>query len=220
MKKGKNLFLFFMCAFAFILLTSEDGCGSKEQQSSSGVGQSDVFHYQVNAAGRTGEQQNIYERQEVTSDFTKIFWINIFTLDGKILYRSPVRMKVTSSGKRLEPVVAAGNVGGYPEASSDGIFETSEFIQPDGTYGSSDEYIFWFDPLGRYFQLGKNYLLTDFPIDLSNPVDEITGLYNMNLKAHEWQKVEEEKLRDKFDKEKAEAEKNKPKDPIENTESK
>jgi len=51
----------------------------------------------------------------------------------------------------------------------------------------------------RYHQWGTagglGYLLTDYPIDLQNPIDEITGLYNLHKAAYEWQKTEEAKLR-------------------------
>ncbi|MBI5732518.1 hypothetical protein HY967_00975, partial [Candidatus Jorgensenbacteria bacterium] len=103
------------------------------------------------------------------------------------------------SGKRLEPVHAssAGQYAdNYPTYND---FNTDEFIQPDGTFGSSDPYIFWFDPQSRYHQLGTagglTYLLTDYPIDLKDPMDEITGMYNLQKAAWEWQQKQEEMLR-------------------------
>ncbi|MBU0879559.1 hypothetical protein KKA77_00160 [Patescibacteria group bacterium] len=120
-------------------------------------------------------------------------WIHLMALDGKIVKRMAVRNKVTSSGKRLEPRHAADANGTFPNASGAfGSFETDEFIQPDGTYGESDPYIFWFDPMGRYHQWGTagglGYLLTDYPIDLEDPIDRITGLYKVQREADEWAK--------------------------------
>jgi hypothetical protein len=145
------------------------------------------------------EQQNILDRIAVTSDFGRIMWIHTISLDGKIIFRQAVRNKITSSGKRLEPVEAAGFASGgngisYPIPEYKG-YGTKEFIQPDGTFGNSDPYIFWFDPQGRYHQWGTagglGYLLTDYPIDLKNPIDEVTGMYNMNQAAYNWQKTQE-----------------------------
>lgn len=70
---------------------------------------------------------------------------------------------------------------------------------PDGTYGNSDNYIFWFDPMNRYHQYGTaggiGYLLTDYPIDLENPIDAVTGMYNVQKEAAAWQAQEEAKLK-------------------------
>jgi hypothetical protein len=188
-------------ALSLYALASCNKPGS-DQVSSSGARQADPYHVPKNSKGHTVEQQNIYDRQEVTTDTTKVMWIHLIGLDGKIIRRMPVRNKVTSSGKRLEPtkvVVDPSETGGsYP--SYNGYF-VDELIQPDGTYGSSDPYIYWFDPPGRYHQWGTagglGYLVTDYPIDLENPVDKITGLYNADKAASQWQEEQEGRLRTK-----------------------
>ena len=135
-------------------------------------------------------------------------WSHLIPLDGKIVKRMPVRGKVTSSGKRLEPTTAASGGAGsgfYPDSpfkvGENGYWKTNEFIQPDGTYGNSDPYIYWFDPQGRYHQWGTagglGYLLTDYPIDLHNSQDEITGMYNLDKAAYEWQQRQEVELKKK-----------------------
>jgi len=155
-----------------------------------------------NSQGNTSEQQNIIDRLKVTTDPTKVLWIHLIALDGRIIQRMPVAHKVTSSGKRLEPVAAgSSNEYGYnlPHTNANGtVYETTELIQPDGTFGSSDNYIFWFDPQHRYFQWGTagglGYLLTDFPIDLTNPQDLVTGMYNADIVAYQWQQVQEAQM--------------------------
>lgn len=188
----------FVMVFA-VFLMGQEGCDNRPQTSTSGAKQiKNTYQVPTNSRGLTMEQQNIYDRVRVTTDPTKVLWIHLIALDGKIIQRMAVRSKVTSSGKRLEPTVTVGNMTGYPE-SGVGTYDTNELIQPDGTYGHSDPYIFWFDPMGRYHQYGTaggiGYLLTDYPIDLRNPLDEITGLFNMAKEAHEWQKQQEEMLR-------------------------
>jgi len=129
-------------------------------------------------------------------------WIHLIALDGKIVRRMPVRWKVTSSGKRLEPTEAVaygwGQYGSGVHAPAFNGYETKEFLQTDGTFGHSDPYIYWFDPMGRYHQWGTagglGYLLTDYPIDLQDPINEITGMYNMNEAAHKWQLQQEAEL--------------------------
>jgi hypothetical protein len=173
-------------------------------KSESGAVQAKPFVVPVNSQGHTTEQQNIYDRQRVTTDPTKVLWIHLIALDGKIIRRMPVRCKATSSNKRLEPkhLVAVGwGQGGdsWNLPTEENGFHTDEKIGPDGTYGDSDNYIFWFDPMHRYHQYGTaggiGYLLTDYPIDLANPMDEVTGMYNMQKAAWEWQQRQEEKLR-------------------------
>jgi len=178
------------------------GCTKKEQEARSGVKEvKDFFKFPTNSQGNTVEQQQILDRYKVTTDPTKVLWIHLIALDGKIVRRMPVRSKVTSSGKRVEPTEAASSnqhATNYPRFGS---YETKEFIQSDGTFGHSDSYIYWFDPQGRYHQWGTagglGYLLTDYPIDLKDPIDEITGMYKMSREAHEWQVRQEAELKKK-----------------------
>ena len=183
-------------------------CGTYEPPTLQGVGGANQvtdlgFRIPKNAQGNTSEQQNIIDRLKVTTDSTKVLWIHLIALDGKIINRMPVARKVTSSGKRLEPIIAGSSAEygmNFPRFTGvDGnIYETTEFIQPDGTFGSSDNYIFWFDPQHRYHQWGTagglGYLLTDYPIDLRDPQDLISGMYNTDLAAYEWQKLQEAQM--------------------------
>jgi len=186
--------------FIAVLTSSSDCEGPSKQTSESGAEQITFdFKFPLNSKGLTVEQSQIEKRLKVTTDPTKVLWIHLIALDGKIVRRMPVVSKVTSSGKRLEPKTADGGSGTYVLPRAGNGYRTTELIQPDGTYGDSDSYIYWFDPQDRYHQWGTagglGYLLTDYPIDLSNPIDEITGMYNMSTKAYEWQKQQEAQLR-------------------------
>ncbi len=194
----------FLCAIGlFFLCTSEDGCNQKVPQKSNVTDAVPVnvrISVPKNSNGNTVEQQNILDKYKVTTDPTKILWINIYAMDGHIILRNPVRCKVTSSGKRLEPLTAStygGNdiTGRLPSVGDNTGIYTNELMQADGTFGSSDAYIYWFDPMGRYHQKGDGYLITDYPIDLDNPVNKITGLYNVNEAALAWQHAQEAELR-------------------------
>ncbi|MDP1690146.1 MAG: hypothetical protein Q8L52_03025 [bacterium] len=192
------------------LMMGNSGCNDRPQVSSSGATQ--VGAGQIvpkNSRGRTSEQQNIEDRIRVTTDPTKVMWNHLISLDGKVIRRMPVRNKITSSGKRLEPkhAVPYYNQGYMPSSgvrvpgTRDDHFATNELMQPDGTFGDSDNYVFWFDPMGRYHQYGTaggiGYLLTDYPIDLEDPINKITGLYNVQKQAAQWQEEQEAALRKK-----------------------
>lgn len=174
------------------------------QQSSSGAKTMNVskeFRIPTNAEGNTTEQQNILDQKKVTSDPTKILWMHLVDMNGRMYLRTPVRCKVTSSGKRLEPTsCSAGMANGqgidsYYGAKAPNGQHTTELIQIDGTYGSSDPYVYWFDPMGHYFQKGDGYILSDMPIDIKNPIDEVTGLYRAHAEAEKWAKDQESKMK-------------------------
>ncbi len=192
----------------------QSGCDNRRiEESASGAKQASPVKVPLNSRGNTVEQQNINDRIAVTNDPTKVMWIHLMALDGKIIKRMPVACKVTSSNKRLEPkhYVADGQNVVTSSLPSYKGFLTDEAIGPDGTRGESDNYIYWFDAMHRYHQYGTaggiGYLITDYPIDLVNPQDEVTGMYNMSKAAHDWQLQQEEQLRIKEGKFKVEAEK-------------
>lgn len=181
-----------------IVFSALAGCSEpKNQESASGAKQVEPCIVPVNSQGRTCEQQNIYDRIKVTNDPTKIMWIHLVSLDGKIVSRMVVRGKTTSSSKRLEPkrVVPAQVSHQFPVYNG---WYVDELLGPDGTYGDSDAYQFWFDPMGRYHQWGTagglGYLMTDYPINLHDPIDEMTSLYKADAAAAKWQAEQEAKL--------------------------
>lgn len=190
---------------AALLLSSCGGTEAKPMQAAGGAEQVTSLGFLIpkNAAGNTSEQQNVIDRLKVTTDPTKVLWIHLISLDGEIIQRMPVARKITSSGKRLHPIAAAssneyGDDLPRVKGADDVTYETSEFMQPDGTFGSSDDYVFWFDPLHRYQQWGTagglGYLLTDYPIDLRDPQDLVSGMFNTDSEALEWQRLQEAQL--------------------------
>ena len=80
---------------------------------------------------------------------------------GQVLLYSTVKGKVTSSGKRLTPTTVACTDGEYVGMEHQGfasnfngnVKRTGEVLQDDGTYGSSIEYLYWWDVKGQYRQI-------------------------------------------------------------------
>lgn len=185
--------------FILVFLSSATACEVDQAQvSASGAAQVAPSHVPANSRGRTVEQQNIDDRIQVTTNPAKVLWLHLIALDGKIIRRMPVVSKVTSSGKRLEAKHFFPDKSAQTTPPVSGGHFTDEIIQPDGTYGESDAYVFWFDPQHRYHQYGTagglGYLLTDYPIDLANPVDELTGMYRIHEQAAKWQGRQEQLL--------------------------
>lgn len=113
----------------------------------SGVKQT-VVNVPTDQSGLTTEQKNVRERllEDNRPGAIKHLYI-ISAYSGQVLVYSTVRGKVTSSGKRLSPVTL-GRSGGR----SDYKWYNPDLIQDDGTYGSSIEYVFWWDTKGVYHQ--------------------------------------------------------------------
>lgn len=107
------------------------------------------------ADGLTTEQRNVKARVEEDNKPGAIKHLYLISpMSGDVLLYSTVHGKVTSGGKRLSPTtVVTGGSGEWRERGYrfDGK-ETSEVLQDDGTYGSSNPYIFWWDMRGVYHQ--------------------------------------------------------------------
>jgi hypothetical protein len=104
------------------------------------------------ASGLTTEQENIRGRLQEDNKPGSIKHLYVISAySGDVLLYSTVRGKVTSSGKRLTPLTVSDTSGQYITLG-DGVNRTNEVIQDDGTYGSSVEYVYWWDSKGVYHQ--------------------------------------------------------------------
>lgn len=175
---------FIMCLLCVVLLTTrcDDGTTPAEPVSSSGV-QKAMAEVQTDADGHTTEQVNIlerYKRDNLVGSIKHLYIISAYS--GQVLIYSTVKGKVTSSGKRLTPTSV---VDGYSSGTSwywssfavnigGQDCRTTEVLQDDGTYGSSIEYIFWFDTRGIYHQQyvtgGMLLHISDQPLAVKNIV--------------------------------------------------
>ncbi len=133
------------------------GCiDNKAPQSTSGVSKT-ATTVPTGSDGLTIEQRNVRDRLLVDNDPGAIKHLYVLSAySGQALIYSTVRGKVTSSGKRLSPtsvvVGSSGDMkrGGFATGLGDTV--TAEVLQDDGTYGSSIEYLFWWDSKGAYHQ--------------------------------------------------------------------
>lgn len=139
---------------------------AKPKASSGAVRQ--TVKVKTDAQGRTVEQRNVGRRLTMDNEPGSIKHLYIVsTQSGQTLLYSTVKGKVTSGGKRLAPkTVAAGyltvrdgqysqRVSGYgPEVQiGNKVFRSSEVMGDDGTYGSSGEYLYWWDEQDQYYQV-------------------------------------------------------------------
>jgi len=142
----KKLFLLLSCCLAFIVLTSES-CEGKQgkDKSRSGVEETTTT-VETDLNGKTIEQNNIINRLAEDNKPGRIKHLYVMSAySGDVLIYSTVKGKVTSSGKRISPTQEARK-GDYEETWN------PDMIQDDGTYGSSVEYIYWWDSKGIFHQ--------------------------------------------------------------------
>jgi hypothetical protein len=142
---------------------------------------------QVGSDGLTVEQRNVRDRLSMDNKPGSIKHLYVISAySGQVILYSTVKGKVTSSGKRLTPTTVAV-VGGEYHAK-DGVtveiagnqYSTGEVLQDDGTYGSSVEYLYWWDVQGRYHQHyvsgGQIIHISDQPIPVKSVIINIEGV--------------------------------------------
>lgn len=149
-------------------------------RSSSGVSKATV-HIQVGPDGLTTEQRNVKERYKIDNEPGAIKHLYVLSAySGQVLIYSTVKGKVTSSGKRLTPVSvnnasdSTNTTYGFRVDISGETHYTNEVLQDDGTYGSSVEYLYWFDQKGvyhqHYIQGGQILHVSDQPLAVKSVV--------------------------------------------------
>jgi len=171
---------------AFIImfaLTSSSSCdvNRDEPKSESGVTKTSV-KVQTDANGLTVEQKQVSKRllNDNKPGAIKHLYV-ISPYSGQVILYSTVDGKVTSSGKRLTPTTVAASDdqynGGIPVMIGGRRCWTNEVLQDDGTYGTSDPYIFWFDVRGVYHQHfmtgGQIIHVADQPLNVKSVIINI-----------------------------------------------
>lgn len=117
-------------------------CENGQSKTSGGIPQA-LAVPEVGPSGMTVEQENVKRRIEEDNKPGSVKYLYVISAySGEVLLQSTVKGKVTSGEKRLEPSQEL-HYQGYP---------ASDRIQPDGTYGSSVDYVYWWDVQGVYHQ--------------------------------------------------------------------
>jgi hypothetical protein len=104
------------------------------------------------------EIDNIKHRLELTSKPGAIGYIVLLNQMGQPVAYDTVKGKITSSGKRLTKPF---------DESANGVIRTAP--SDEGTWGSSDPYLYYWTVNGVYRQWSGLYLYSDQPIRLSQP---------------------------------------------------
>ncbi|MBS3166755.1 hypothetical protein J4403_00925 [Candidatus Woesearchaeota archaeon] len=188
MKKG--IFSFLILLILVPMTMTNTGCGmtTAPPKSASGVSKANV-KVPTDVNNLTREQKNVGRRlldENKPGAVQHLYIISAYS--GQVLIYSTVKGKVTSSGKRLSPYTVSeggGCIPGDPFPVNIGgeTRYTAEVLQDDGTYGSSDEYLFWWDTKGIYHQ---HYIEDGQIIHISDqPIAVKSVIINMELTSKE-----------------------------------
>lgn len=133
---------------------------AKERQADRAAAAANSIRFDENA-----EIDNIKRRLELTSNPGQIGFILLLNEMGKPVMYTSVKGKVTSGGKRLtsSQEIRHGDCGEF------GCDQIVEAPSDEGTYGSSNPYIFFWTVDGQYIQWSGKYLYSDKPFRIDDP---------------------------------------------------
>ena len=133
-----------------VLMSASGSSCSEPAQTSNGIALAQA-EVQTGPSGMTVEQENVKRRVEQDNKPGSVKYLYCLSAySGEVIFQSTVQGKVSSGGKRLEPSEA--NAGNGIAFRTPAGWWTTETMQPDGTYGSSGDYVFWWDVQGVYHQ--------------------------------------------------------------------
>ena len=166
-----------------IFLVGCDELTTAAPTAASGIQQTSVT-IKTGSDGLSVEQRNVKDRLLMDNKIGSIKHLYIISAySGQCLIYSTVKGKVTSSGKRLTPSTLNGGGEWYSSYQTTSVGKTPEVLGDDGTYGSSMEYVYWWDTKGiyhqHYIQGGQIVHVSDQPM----PIKSVT--INMELAGTE-----------------------------------
>lgn len=178
---NKPLKLTCIAAISLFSISASECQQTSTPQAASGVDKKTVT-VAIDSEGWSIEQRNVADRLKIDNLPGAIKHLYIISpYSGQTILYSTVKGKVTSGGKRLTPTsVVVGASGDFKREGFDAIggTTTSEVLQDDGTYGSSCEYIYWWDTTGRYHQHfftgGQIIHVSEQPLSVKNVIINVS----------------------------------------------
>lgn len=127
---------------------------NKQSQSQKAAEAAGSISYTENA-----EIDNIKRRLELTSNPGQIGFILLLNEMGQPIMYSGVKGKITSSSKRLTSPIQYYDVDKGEWSGT----ELNQSPSDEGTWGSSDPYVYFWTTDGQYVQWNGKYLYSDKP---------------------------------------------------------
>ena len=113
-------------------------------------------------AGGWLERQNLRERLIRYSDPSKLSYIYLFSGQGQLMANYTVKGKVSNTSSQLTTSETVNDYCGSGECKI-----ATPAPMDDGTWGPSEDAIFFYTPEGVMIQWNSLYVLSDSPLDLT-----------------------------------------------------
>jgi len=164
--------------FALVVLAAVvalAGCGGNKSQKLAGKNYSSEQARQQSALAEqlrvtpaeypqfSDERSNINERNIRLNDPNKITYIYLLSRTGTVIAHDTAKGKVSSCSSQILP-----EEGPVRYRGSDVVVPQPE---PDGSFGTNGDCIFYFTPQGAYREYLGDYFMSDQPITVTNPVN-------------------------------------------------
>lgn len=127
------------------------------------------------------ERENLKKRLELLNDENKIFYVYLISY-GKVMTYFTAQGKISSVNSKLttgEQVLDARKTI-YPNANTGSSTRLGAVVVEspalDGSYGTNGDGIFFFTTEGAYVEWAGDYMLSDFPLKLTTPVQMISNV--------------------------------------------
>jgi hypothetical protein len=117
------------------------------------------------------EIDNIKARLELTANPGLLGYVALINGVGQVVLYTPVKGKITSGSKRLTKTYASVTCD-KGEWNGDCIVDAPS---DEGTYGSSNPYVYFWTPGGQYIQTSMEYVYSDKPFRLSEEPIMVTA---------------------------------------------
>lgn len=119
--------------------------------------------------GDSQERRNLVRRMELVNSPNRISWIHLLANDGRVIFYTSVRGKVSSLNSMLHPTeqvvtVPMPGCGGQNSCYTQLAIESPDL---DGTYGDNPKGVFWFTQDGTYMEWNGTYFVSDHPMRLN-----------------------------------------------------
>jgi hypothetical protein len=163
-----------MLALVLVVLVATLGACSPAEETAQGKSQATTEAYSSAAtkavpyplkemkAGGWLERQNLRERLIRYSDPSKLSYIYLFSAQGQLMANYTVKGKVSNTSSQLTTSETVNDYCGSGECKI-----ATPAPMDDGTWGPSEDAIFFYTPEGVMIQWNSLYVLSDSPLDLT-----------------------------------------------------
>ncbi|MCK4781326.1 hypothetical protein KAS79_00155 [Candidatus Parcubacteria bacterium] len=111
------------------------------------------------------ERENLIRRLQLLNDQNKVFYIYLVSY-GKVMAFYTAKGKVSSVNSKL---TTGEQIVDDPHGSYQAGGQVVESPALDGSYGTNGDAIFFFTTEGAYVEWAGEYMVSDFPLELSTP---------------------------------------------------